>query len=205
MCRSVAPKSDKDAISTLELRNIRQTLQFLTLAWSVDCTAGVLPESRLLLSSLLDWLESEPLDSLVWTTLGDATFGALALSPHLAASSESQLGVDFIWDLLQDVDATDLPLAGELDLYITATSRPTPRIASLSVYVATTASRGIDNLTYAEAWNYFRDVVLLILNREFVGAEEPLALLVCSSICRVLVALLQHAPPGPSQYCVFLD
>ncbi|KAH9857903.1 hypothetical protein C2E23DRAFT_801926 [Lenzites betulinus] len=183
MNRSVAPNSDKDDISTLELRNIRQTLQFLTLAWSVDCTAGVLPESRLLFSSLLDWLESEPLDSLVWTMLGDATFGALALSPHLAASSESQLGVDFIWDLLQDVDATDLPLA-----------------ASLSTYVAATVTKRIDNLAYAEAWNYFRDVVLLILNREFVGAAEPLALLVCPSICRVLVALLQHAPPGPKRY-----
>ncbi|KAI0824219.1 hypothetical protein BC628DRAFT_1323010 [Trametes gibbosa] len=170
--------------STLELRNIRQTLQLFTLVWSVGCTAGVLSESRLLLSSLLDWLESEPLDSLEWEMLGDATIGALAMSPHLAGSSEPHLGDDFLWDFFREIDPTDLPFA-----------------ASLSAYVATTVASGSKgSLAYAEAWNYFLDVVLLIFNHEFVGAEEPLALLVCPSICRALMALLQHAPPTAKRY-----
>lgn len=54
----------------------------------------------------------------------------------------------------------------------------------------------VEGLVCAEAWDYFRDVILLILNRDFGGADEPLALLVCTSICRVLVALVRNAPPA---------
>ena len=44
-----------------------------------------------------------------------------------------------------------------------------------------------------DAWNYFRDVLLLILTGDFEGLDEPLALLVAPSICAALLQLAQHA------------
>jgi len=49
-----------------------------------------------------------------------------------------------------------------------------------------------DALCCAEAWDYLRDTLLLILSQTFVADDEPLALLICPTICHALVHLLQR-------------
>jgi hypothetical protein len=50
-----------------------------------------------------------------------------------------------------------------------------------------------DTLCCVEAWDYCRDVLLLVLSRHFLGENEPLALTVCPSVCRALLRLLRQA------------
>ena len=64
----------------------------------------------------------------------------------------------------------------------------------------TAGAYAFDTLTYGEAWNFIRDVLLLILDRDFGGQEEPLALLVAPAICRALLALVRHASPQASTF-----
>jgi hypothetical protein len=53
--------------------------------------------------------------------------------------------------------------------------------------------KNLENLricTGVEIWDYLRDVLLLILAGHYVGDETPLSLLVASTICGALLALL---------------
>ncbi|EIW64797.1 uncharacterized protein TRAVEDRAFT_42212 [Trametes versicolor FP-101664 SS1] len=181
-----ANKSCRDDTSVLELRSMRQALQVLALAWRADCTPFPASEtmSRRFLSVLLGWLESESLESLVWTMLGDATIGALAVSSRSATTLTDYCWANLIWGLFQDADPADLPMAASLAAYMIAIVQVSP----------------VEGLVCAEAWDYFRDVMLLILNRDFGGADEPFALLVCPPICRVLVALVRNAPQATVRY-----
>ncbi|KAI0361767.1 hypothetical protein OH77DRAFT_1501023 [Trametes cingulata] len=177
----------RDNASESELRHCRQALQMLTLVWRAGRTPRTLSDpARLLLSAVLSRLESEALDSPTWTMLGDAAIGALAIWHEYGEASAAKLGGQFIWDVMDEMDPGNLPLA-----------------ASISAYIAATAhTRSRDALACFEAWNYCRDVALLILNRDFGGAGEPLALLVFPVICRALAALAQHAPPAAMRYYV---
>lgn len=97
---------------------MRQALQVLALAWRADCTPFPASEtmSRRFLSVLLGWLESESLESLVWTMLGDATIGALAVSSRSATTLTDYCWANLIWGLFQDADPADLPMAGKRPL-----------------------------------------------------------------------------------------
>ncbi|KAI0651727.1 hypothetical protein C8Q79DRAFT_54612 [Trametes meyenii] len=171
-------------ISMLDLRNIRQTLQLLTLAGRtglVPCpTSGMV---RQFLSAVLAWLDgSEEIHSPIWSMLGDVTIMALAVwRQHVVERGHTipkSLGRDLVWSLFEEVDPLNLPLAASLAAYISATAR----------------DRGYDDLSYSEACNYFRDVILLVLNREYGGIEEPLSLVVAPAVSRALVELSQHPP-----------
>ncbi|KAI0662697.1 hypothetical protein C8Q70DRAFT_960558 [Cubamyces menziesii] len=171
----------------LDLRDIRQILQFLALTAKIDfhhTTFGDLPQR--VLFAVFDWLESEDVDSPTWTMLGDATVFALAQLPHHASprGSSNTERASLVWRLVEEVDPSDLPLAASLAAYISATAE----------------AYAFDTLTYGEAWNFIRDVLLLILDRDFGGQEEPLALLVAPAICRALLALVRHASPQARRY-----
>lgn len=58
--------------------------------------------------------------------------------------------------------------------------------------LATPKDRLCDSLACAEAWNYLRDVILLILSHHFLGDDEPLALMISPVICNTLLLLLQE-------------
>ena len=66
--------------------------------------------------------------------------------------------------------------------------------ASLAAYISAAAGcNKHDRLVSAECWDYLRDVLLLILTGEPEGIDEPLALLVASSICLAMLTLVLHA------------
>jgi len=67
---------------------------------------------------------------------------------------------------------------------------PTAGFANL--ILATPEYRLCDALSRAEAWDYLRDVMLLIISHHFLGDDEPLALIVSPVICGALLLLLQR-------------
>ncbi|KAG1867910.1 hypothetical protein DFJ58DRAFT_742852 [Suillus subalutaceus] len=50
-----------------------------------------------------------------------------------------------------------------------------------------------DSLTQSEAWDYLRNVLLMIGSQDYFGDESPLALIVNPTICDALSQLLRHA------------
>ncbi|KAI0639275.1 hypothetical protein C8Q77DRAFT_1163629 [Trametes polyzona] len=180
--------SFRDNPPALALHSIRQSLQLLTLLAAADCTpTGVVVEMiRRFFSGLLDWLRSEWRDYYIWDSLGGATLTALSM---LAGTSLGDLvtglGTDSVWDVVGDADLLNLPLAASVSAYYAAINN---------------SSKAHDILACAEVWTYLQDVLLLVLNREFSGDEEPLALLVSPILCRTLSSILQHAPPGFERY-----
>ncbi|KDQ63765.1 hypothetical protein JAAARDRAFT_189303 [Jaapia argillacea MUCL 33604] len=71
------------------------------------------------------------------------------------------------------------------------------KASALAHYVSETANlETCDRLCFAEAWDFLRDVLLLILTNHFLGEEELLALTVSPSICRALSVLLANIDAG---------
>jgi hypothetical protein len=67
--------------------------------------------------------------------------------------------------------------------------------AFASLILATPKHHSYDPLSFAEAWDYLRDVTLLILSHHFLGDDEPLALIISPVVCGALLLLLQCAGP----------
>ncbi|KAI0335397.1 hypothetical protein GY45DRAFT_1240795 [Cubamyces sp. BRFM 1775] len=187
---ATAIAQEDDIVDTLDLRDIRQMLQFLTLTARMGSTPATLSDlPQRVLFAIFDLLGSESMESLTWTMLGDATILALARSLHHASFKRTMTvteQVRIVWGLVREADPSDLPLAASLATYISATA----------------GACVLDALSYGEAWSFLRDVLLLVLDRDFGGQEEPLALLVASAICRALVELARHESPQARRYYV---
>lgn len=46
---------------------------------------------------------------------------------------------------------------------------------------------------HTEAYNYLRDMLLLILKHQFLAAEESIAVLVCPVLCHAISCLLVYS------------
>ncbi|OSD06094.1 hypothetical protein PYCCODRAFT_1077151 [Trametes coccinea BRFM310] len=178
------------AATTPVLRNLRQTLQLLTLAYKCG-TACPLPSlTSQLLAVLLDWLEVATVDSALWTMLGDVTIGALTEWQHRVASGSpshrvfDKVDAARVWRIIAEADSGDLTSAVSAAAHISSTAGKHP----------------YDSLQYSVCWDYLRDTMLMILDHEFRGVEEPLALLVAPTISRALVALARHAPAPAKRF-----
>ena len=182
------------------MRTVKQLLQLLTLVWTSGTSPRSIPQStQRFLSSLARRLENADTDSLVWRMLGDAFVGVvIALEQRRAdpifAAVDRFWDELAVWKLAKEADPSELPFACESPIPPRSYSIADIETASFALYVATMAhSRYSDDLLRAEAWDYLRDVLLLILTREHEGLDEPLALLVAPSFCRALIALLANA------------
>jgi len=51
----------------------------------------------------------------------------------------------------------------------------------------------LDPLYCSEAWDLLRETQHLTLHRHYIGEQEPLALLLCPSVCRALHYLVQKS------------
>ncbi|KAG1826091.1 uncharacterized protein BJ212DRAFT_1475431 [Suillus subaureus] len=83
--------------------------------------------------------------------------------------------IESIWQVAMDNTAPELALASAFALHIIL-SRRLP-----------------DSLTQAEAWDFLRNVLLMIGSQDYFGDESPLALVVNPTICDALSQLLRHA------------
>lgn len=109
-----------------------------------------------------------------------------------------------IWELATESCCSDLLVASQC-FGIRVLSTPRDEyiyIITLGIYylrtdalahfiLATPKDRLCDSLSCAEAWNYLRDAILLILSHHFLGEDEPLALIVSQAICDALLLLLR--------------
>ncbi|KAI0778055.1 hypothetical protein BD413DRAFT_465511 [Trametes elegans] len=185
-----ATLSSGEVVRMLDMRSIRQTLQILTLAW----TAGRRPCAlrglvQQFLTIVVDWVDSEWLESEAWIVVRDAMIVALAAWKGYTNATASPVpagtaGEKLVGELIEDADPLELPLAAALAQYFCETMKHPPYNA----------------LALSEAFNYFRDVALLILNHEYGGTDEPLSLLVAPAIFRALIANVQYAPPATRNY-----
>ncbi|KAI0724422.1 hypothetical protein C8T65DRAFT_563205 [Cerioporus squamosus] len=173
----------RGTIPFANLRIVKQTIQLLMLMWTSGTSPRSIPQSaQKFLSALAAWLGDVDTDSPAWSVLGDAFVGIVAILEQRRADPIFT-AIDRCWDellvwrLAREADPSELPLA-----------------SSFALYIATTAHlRHSDYLLWAEAWDYLRDVLLLILTSDHEGPDEPLALLIAPSVCTALIALLVNA------------
>ncbi|KAJ7042453.1 hypothetical protein C8F04DRAFT_1075957 [Mycena alexandri] len=154
-------------ISNLNL--VRSTLNFAAIIWFSRTRGCLLRESvSPLLSSVVGLLLQE---GSAWRFLGEAlltTASAARRDPSLTDENRES-----IWQIA----ITSVP--SELGI-----------VSAFAHYIIT--SEYLCNSLYcAEAWRYLGEVLLLVLKRHYIEEQEPLALLVCPTLCGAMIRLLQ--------------
>ncbi|KAG2044695.1 hypothetical protein BDR03DRAFT_995102 [Suillus americanus] len=167
-------KPDKDHI-----RRAKQLLDFLTIA----CFSNVqISDQKLIIEFLeatMEYLCRKPAEK----QPQDLSTSFLSC---LTAFQRGQLGIrvcdapllsdaESIWQIAMDNTTPELTLASAFALHIIL-SRRLP-----------------ESLTQVEAWDYLRNVLLMIGSQDYLGDESPLALVVNPTICEALSQLLRHA------------
>lgn len=177
----------------------RQFLQFLSLllAHRVEgCFYNNLLSS--LLSKLVNLLSSGSLSALRVKCLLQPLVTVLSVlessEPDAREGRIKKLwDDDTLWHLLGKGIPTSIPTACGLHIP-RCIHNPHNFLAAFAPYVVFSASRGYCSASgYIEAWNFFRDALLLVLNHQYLDMEEPLALLASTDICCALVVLLGYA------------
>jgi hypothetical protein len=97
-----------------------------------------------------------------------------------------------IWQLAMDNTTPKLALACERRIEIASRSSHICSIAAFALHIIL-SRRLPESLTQVEAWDYLRDVLLMIGSQDYSGDESPLALVVNPTICNALSQLLRHA------------
>ncbi|KAG1755140.1 uncharacterized protein EDB91DRAFT_275391 [Suillus paluster] len=167
-------KPDKNHI-----RRAKQFLDFLT----IKCFSNVQISNQKLiiefLEATVEYLRRESVEE------RPSSFSTSFLS-CLTAFQRAQPGIkvcdapllsdpESIWQIAMDNATPDLALASSFALHIISSRRlPEP-------------------LTQVEAWDFLRDVLLLIGSNDYLGDESPLALVVNPTICDALSHLLRYA------------
>lgn len=193
-------RSLTNAENTLELGTTtaaRQMLIFLAIIWN-SCRPGCFHREIVssFLSTLIERISSQ---GPKFSTLKCSLLTTLTSLQNKSDDSEIINKVwedEKIWLLAMSSDPTDLMIACMYFFY--SVELPTliasSAIAAFANYVTCSAkNKKCDPLCFAEAWDHFRDCLLLVLTHHFLGDQEPLALLVVGSICQALSSLLQYA------------
>ncbi|KAJ7169676.1 hypothetical protein C8R46DRAFT_1089624 [Mycena filopes] len=148
---------------------VRSTLNFAVVVWFSRTPRCLLRESvSPLLANVVELLLQDISAS---KALGDALLiAASAARRDPSLTDENQ---ESIWQF------AITSIRSELD------------IASAFAHYITTSKSLCNPLCCAEAWRCLGEVFLLILKHHYIEEQEPLALLVCPTLCRALMRLLQ--------------
>lgn len=141
----------------------------------------------------MTFLQKHPAESQVSSMHCDTLLVALSVLSTKHASKECLGSVqeEYVWLLAMRAGRSNLTIACECHR-INLDDQP------LIIYdqagfahrlIAT--NQVVDAIHYAEAWDYLRDILLLVLGRRFLEQEEALALLICPAICLALVKLIR--------------
>ncbi|KAG1757425.1 hypothetical protein EDB19DRAFT_1900951 [Suillus lakei] len=162
-----------------QIRRAKQFLDFLT----IECFSNVQISNQKLiiefLEATMEYLRRESAEERL------PSFSTSFLS-CLTAFQRGQPGIkvcdapslsdaESIWQVALDSATPDLALASSFALHIILSRRlPEP-------------------LTQVEAWDFLRNVLLMISSQDYLGDESPLALVVNPTICDALSQLLRNA------------
>ncbi|KAK0456202.1 hypothetical protein EV421DRAFT_1919738 [Armillaria borealis] len=184
------PMSSKTAGN---MNEIKLTLEFLTVLWHCKALGNALYNSiSSVLSSIIDYLYDDNAGQNVALLRGAALtiFSILENDPRFLFKNQKQ---EILWKVALDAGTSDLHVACECaGLYLARCDQITQ--AGFAYYVLTT-DRLPDPVSCAEAWDYFRDVLLLIFRRHFCGEDGPLSLLLSPVLCMVLLQFLNKSGP----------
>ncbi|KAK0481863.1 hypothetical protein IW261DRAFT_1106844 [Armillaria novae-zelandiae] len=157
------------------MNEIKLMLEFITVLWHCKALGNALHSSiSSVLSSIIDCLHDDNAGQNVALLRGAAlTIFSILESEPLFKNQKQKI----LWKVALDAGTSDLHVASGFAYYVLATDRlPDPVLC-------------------AEAWDYFRDVLLLIFRRHFCGEEEPLSLLLSPVLCMVLRRFLNKSGP----------
>ncbi|OCH96529.1 hypothetical protein OBBRIDRAFT_8420 [Obba rivulosa] len=179
---SIADRETRRSLSGPDYRSIRQLLQFVTMISYndiIECFFG--DAISAFLRALVHWMASVPSNAACSATLRDALILCLAVMKVTSSSSDPDdvhiSAVDeAVWELAVRSPRSDLLVASTFATYI----------------IQTCPSTGNLPVAFTEAWSYLNDVLLLVISRQFFDEAEPLALLVCNSVCTALDILLKY-------------
>lgn len=159
------------------INEIKLTLEFITVLWHCKALGNALRNSiSSVLSSIIDCLYDDNAGQNVTQLRGAALtiFSILESNPRFVFKNQKQ---EILWKIALDAGTSDLHVASGFAYYVLTTDRlPDPVLC-------------------AEAWDYFRDVLLLTVRRHFCGEDEPLSLLLSPILCTVLRQFLNKSGP----------
>ncbi|KAF8213280.1 hypothetical protein K438DRAFT_2009512 [Mycena galopus ATCC 62051] len=169
---SVLASANLAPTQPLKLDIVRSALNFAVIVWFSRTHGCLLQESvSPLTSSVVEILLQEGSPGSASKLLGDAiltTSSAAKTDPSLTDENRESL-----WEFAVTSTTSELSIA-----------------SSFAHYIMT--SEVLCNALYcAEAWRYLGEVLLLILKHHYIDEQEPLALLVCPTMCGALIRLLQ--------------
>ncbi|KAJ6604446.1 hypothetical protein DFH09DRAFT_309802 [Mycena vulgaris] len=165
-----------------KLNPVRSALNFFVIVWFSNTRGCLLHQSASrLLSAAVAFLLQQGSRSLSSKILGDAVL--TATSAAQADPTFPKEGRETIWRFVLTFVPSDLGIASSFAHYIV------------------TSECFCNTLCCAEAWRYLGEVLLLILKRHYIEEQEPLALLICPTVCGALIRLLQ-ADPVTTQFAL---
>ncbi|KAJ7431814.1 hypothetical protein B0H11DRAFT_837271 [Mycena galericulata] len=165
-----------------KLNFVRSALNFAVILWFSQTRGCLLRQSvSPFLSTIIEFLLLESSPSLPSKILGDAIFTASAAArkdPFWTDDNQESL-----WQFAINSPLSNIGIASSFAHYIIASEGP------------------CNSLYCAEAWRYLGEILLLILERQYIEEQEPLALLTCPTVCVGLMRLLQ-ADAAATQFMV---
>jgi hypothetical protein len=192
-------ESGQLTVKSSALHSMTLMLGFLATMWHSDTRGSLHPQTTTSLFALLvqqfivqmpTCLPSQMLQDTLLTAL--ATAEALRVDPafgDVPVSWEDET----IWRLSLRSGSTNLVSSSEFSTTLLIVHPSNMFFTAAFVYYLQATKKIHNALCFAEAWNYLRDVLLLVLSHHFLGDDEPLGLLVCPAICRGLLLLLENA------------
>ncbi|KAG2121069.1 uncharacterized protein F5147DRAFT_664191 [Suillus discolor] len=167
---------------TPDRNHIRKAKQFLDF-WTIECFSNVQISNQKLiiefLEATVEYLRRESAEK----ELPNLSASFLSC---LTAFQRGQPGIK----------VCDAPLLSDAEsIWQVAMDNTTPELALASAFALhiILSRRLPDSLTQVEAWDYLRNVLLMIGSQDYLGDESPLALVVNPTICDALSQLLKHA------------
>ncbi|KAJ7630732.1 hypothetical protein FB45DRAFT_1151654 [Roridomyces roridus] len=157
------------------LNFIRSALHFAIIIWFSQTPGCLLRQSiSPVLSKILDLVSQESASQLQSRILADAVLTAFSAARRDPSCSDDSREV--------------------VSQFVVRAALPDLAVASSFAHYITTSQALCSPLSCAQAWRHLGDCLALILRNHYAGEQEPLALLVCPTICSALIRLLRADP-----------
>ncbi|KAF9456257.1 hypothetical protein BDZ94DRAFT_1276108 [Collybia nuda] len=155
---------------------LRSIVSLLTIIWHAGTRNRRFQGIGPLLKIMVTILHTYPIESQISSLCCDTLLTALSVLDAGEASNGclSRIQEENVWTLAMRIGPSNLTIASGFAHRLLATDHK------------------VDVVCQAEALNYIRDILFLVLDRRFQEQEESLALLICPVLCLSLIKLMQN-------------